>query len=392
MKQNSLPPYDDAENAALPQLTEAFQSAIVDSRHTAATRTTGTILKHPPPPLYDGAEDGASAALSQLAEAVPSAIVDSQHTTAARTTEPTLSALRKGAPKKGGEGDTVFYLAYGSNMSAATFRGRRGIRPISTTNVIVPGLRLTFGLPGIAYLEPCFANVHLSSPDAGDNDADDDNDNDDDDDDDDDNDGWWTGGLVGVVYEVTREDYGRIIATEGGGAGYQVVYVRAFPLPLDDATGGASREAILACTLCAPAKMERGHRAQPSERYLQLLRTGAREHGLPAAYQDWLARLQPYRAAAVGQKVGGAIWAVAWMPMMMLAVTLTSALADAQGQSPAWVRWLQLYILRAQWLVYDYGFGRVFGDGEHTVAGTPEKGAVAAREKEREELLGGSVL
>ena len=343
----------------------------------------------PPPPLYDGAGDGASAALSQLAEAVPSAIVDSQHPAAARTTEPTLSALRKGAPEKDGEGDTVFYLAYGSNMSAAAFRGRRGIRPISATNVIVPDLRLTFGLPGIAYLEPCFANVHLSSPDAGDNDGDDNND------DDDDNDGWWTGGLIGIVYEVTREDYAKIIATEGGGAGYQVVYVRAFPLPLDDATGGASRESILACTLCAPAKMERGHRAQPSERYLQLLRTGAREHGLPAAYQDWLARLQPYRAATVRQKAGGAIWAVAWMPIMMLVVNLTSALADVQGHSPAWVRWFQLCILRVHWLVYDYGFGCVFGDGEHTVTGTPEKGAVAAREKEREELLarvGGGVL
>src|SRR2546423_15052437 len=34
--------------------------------------------------------------------------------------------------------DTVLYLAYGSNLSAETFRGKRGIQPISQVNVLVP--------------------------------------------------------------------------------------------------------------------------------------------------------------------------------------------------------------------------------------------------------------
>lgn len=335
----------------------------------------------PPPPPYNDTEEATSTALSQLTEAVPSATFVGRRTAASSTTGTILSTLGKGDPEaaageKDKEGDTIFYLAYGSNMCAATFLGRRGIRPISATNVVVPDLRLTFGLPGVAYIEPCFANVRLSSPSpasgAGDNEANDDsNDNDD---------GWWPGGLMGVVYEVTREDYAKIIATEGGGAGYQVVHVRALRLPLDDATDDASREAIPACTLCAPAKLDRGRGAQPSERYLRLLRTGAREHGLPAAYQDWLARLQPYRATTARQKAGVVIWATAWLPVMVLVTTLTAALADAQGRSPDWVRGFQGCAMRVHWLVYDSGFSRVFGDGER---GTPERGTVAAGGDER---------
>jgi hypothetical protein len=48
---------------------------------------------------------------------------------------------------------TILYLAYGSNLSSETFRKTRGIVPISQVNVLVPGLTLTFDLPGLPYLE-----------------------------------------------------------------------------------------------------------------------------------------------------------------------------------------------------------------------------------------------
>jgi hypothetical protein len=50
-------------------------------------------------------------------------------------------------------GKTILYLAYGSNLSAQTFRKYRGIVPISKVNVCVPDLVLTFDLPGIPYVE-----------------------------------------------------------------------------------------------------------------------------------------------------------------------------------------------------------------------------------------------
>jgi hypothetical protein len=37
----------------------------------------------------------------------------------------------------------MLYLAYGSNLSNETFRGNRGIKPLSQVNVQVPSLRLT---------------------------------------------------------------------------------------------------------------------------------------------------------------------------------------------------------------------------------------------------------
>ncbi|KAJ1327646.1 gliotoxin/aspirochlorine biosynthesis gamma-glutamylcyclotransferase [Microdochium nivale] len=54
---------------------------------------------------------------------------------------------------------TYLYLAYGSNLAAETFLGRRGIRPISRINVSAPAFDLNFGLGGLPYWEPCFANV-----------------------------------------------------------------------------------------------------------------------------------------------------------------------------------------------------------------------------------------
>src|SRR5262245_9154043 len=45
------------------------------------------------------------------------------------------------------KGKSVLYLAYGSNLCNETFRGVRGIKPLSQINVVVPSLRLTFDLP-----------------------------------------------------------------------------------------------------------------------------------------------------------------------------------------------------------------------------------------------------
>ncbi|KAM7186750.1 hypothetical protein V8F20_011261 [Naviculisporaceae sp. PSN 640] len=156
---------------------------------------------------------------------------------------------------------TVLYLAYGSNLCAQTFLGQRGIRPISQVNVSCPSLDLTFDLPGIPYIEPCFANTaprkipktppklppglpDPTKPPANPPEVP--------------NPGkpslppapppikWdetetskevkskeptWDKGLIGVVYEVTQSDYAHIVATEGGGLGYKDILVPCLPLP-----------------------------------------------------------------------------------------------------------------------------------------------------------------
>ncbi|KAI0459483.1 hypothetical protein F5B21DRAFT_456938 [Xylaria acuta] len=133
---------------------------------------------------------------------------------------------------------TILYLAYGSNLCAETFLGRRGVRPVSQINVSAPAFDLSFNLPGIPYSEPCFANTRprkipkppgvpgqppkfppspygaaaVAPPASSEKPM-------------------WSRGLYGVVYEVTPEDYANIIRTEGGGQGYHDVLTPCFELP-----------------------------------------------------------------------------------------------------------------------------------------------------------------
>ncbi|KFY45153.1 hypothetical protein V494_01120 [Pseudogymnoascus sp. VKM F-4513 (FW-928)] len=119
-------------------------------------------------------------------------------------------------------GENIFYLAYGSNLARKTFLGMRGIRPLSQKNVHCPSLTLTFDLGGFPYLEPCFANTRYTSdpPPPGPPDMDYHKTH-------------WKKGVVGVVYEVTKQDFLKILATEGGGASYQDVIVPCYALESD---------------------------------------------------------------------------------------------------------------------------------------------------------------
>jgi hypothetical protein len=163
-----------------------------------------------------------------------------------------------------------WYLAYGSNLSSETFRGRRGIRPLAQTNVIVPSLELTFDLPGIPYLEPCFANVRRRKDDGAN-----------------------TRSLIGVAYLVTAQDYARIIATKGGGLSYEEVVIKCRRLQdssektivrIGDAEAGAGTsmqddgqdQVILAYALLAHDIKQRSAPVQPSKRYINIIRAGAR--------------------------------------------------------------------------------------------------------------------
>jgi hypothetical protein len=304
-----------------------------------------------------------------------------------------LAQAAEDAPKAFAEAaTTILYLAYGSNMCAETFMGMRRIRPLSQMNVSVPVLQLTFDLPGFPYREPCFANVGyrkipenpklpdplhppilppLNPPKSG---------------------LGWDGGLMGVVYEVTQEDFRNIMRTEGGGSGYQEIVVPCLPMPADigipeKPTFPDIPRPFLARTLYAPyipfdpesekdkswwAKLIVGpHRpkpdyAQPSARYLKLLKDGAREHELPPAYQEYLAAMQPYTATTIPQKIGQFVFIFAWAPMLICFFTLTRVLADERGKIPRWCANLVSAAFSLMWFSYDKVFKSIFGDGERT--------------------------
>jgi len=299
------------------------------------------------------------------------------------------------------EKGSVLYLAYGSNLSDETFLKNRGIRPLSSTNVLVPELRLTFDLAGIPYNEPCFANSARRDPnhpsiesepggsdlesaqlleegkEARKRDA-------------------WKKGLVGVVYEVTPFDYAHIIATEGGGSSYTDILVDCYPLDSSDLSIPVPWEPksapFKAHTLFAPTSGEDlpkdGGRirrpdpsyAQASARYLKLLTDGAQQRGLPHEYQEYLQSLQPYTITTQKQRLGQWIMSSFWLPIIFFVFGLQRKYSNKKGRAPAWLRLLAASMFRAVWLSYDQIFKRLFGDGERTMNGPDGKVGIALPE------------
>ncbi|KAL4884425.1 hypothetical protein BJY04DRAFT_8261 [Aspergillus karnatakaensis] len=287
---------------------------------------------------------------------------------------------------------TVLYLAYGSNLASSTFLGMRGIRPLSQLSVIVPDLRLTFDLPGLPYMEPCFAGTHFrhapttkkstnNLSDASEkhtllSDQERDQDR-------------YKGPLVGVVYEVTLLDYAKIIATEGGGRGYKDIVITCYPFPQNYDPAAPipeqpSTEPIKAHTLLSPAGMEELRQleshtkpsdlpsrppryAQPSARYLKLITTGAAEHNLPIAYREYLEQIQTYHVTSMRQKIGKGLFITMWAPLFLLMVMLGRVFARPDGRSPEWVGCYADFVTASMWSSYDNVFKRIFGDGERTV-------------------------
>jgi hypothetical protein len=151
-----------------------------------------------------------------------------------------------------GRVERVWYFAYGSNMQAATFAGRRGITPTATRPVRVPGWRLVLDKPPLFGPGPGFANI------VAENGAE----------------------VFGVVYEIGMDDLTHVELTEGVTLGnYRRAEITA--IPLDPA-----HAPCVAFTLVAD---KRDATLLPSARYMGLLIDGAEAHGLPPA---WLAFLR----------------------------------------------------------------------------------------------------
>jgi len=277
---------------------------------------------------------------------------------------------------------TLYYLAYGSNLSSSTFLGRRGIRPLSATNVLCPGQILVFDLDGIPYWEPCFANIRevpqdeqvklqqriaaAGSPEqvvreymtelenlaaSGNGEI-------------------WKNALIGVVYEVTEEDFATIIRTEGGGAGYKNVEVDCYVLPSVSEKGVSGPvTTIRANTLRAPPKIANLNSvSQPSPRYLNLLVTGAKEHSLPPTYIHYLSSLHGYRRTNTMQKIGGALFLAQWMIPILSFFNLKKLFQPGKtGESPPWIQRLEAKLWVTLWFSYRWMYKPIWGDGERTI-------------------------
>lgn len=284
----------------------------------------------------------------------------------------------------GKDDDTVLYLGYGSNLAAETFLGRRGIRPLSQVNVVVPAISLTFDLPGIAYSEPCFGNCRYrptkDDPDLGrppyHKNA-------------------WKKGLVGVVYEVTKKDYAHIIATEGGGSGYHDVVVDCYELDSDPSVevpeepqGVPFKSHTLYAHRAQPLRADPDY-AQPSARYLKLIADGAEEHQLPAEYRHFLKNIRTYHTTTVQQQLGSYVFLAVWGVLIGFFFTGGKIFLRPDGTYPKWFAVFTNSVFTACWASYDGFFKPLFGDGERTIGDDLDKASdrEAARISEKTPLI-----
>ncbi len=148
------------------------------------------------------------------------------------------------ASRAAADGETLWYFAYGSNMSPAIFLEHRGMHPRAVRRGSLAGHRVCFHLPvgpgerGVANLEACVE-----------------------------------GRVWGVLYLLAAQECDRLDRTEGVDRGF---YRRA---PVDVITDDG--EHIAAFTY---SSIHAATGRKPSARYLGLLLDGARHHGLPDAY------------------------------------------------------------------------------------------------------------
>lgn len=115
----------------------------------------------------------------------------------------------------------IWYLAYGSNLSSSKFVNDRGIRPLDSRVVRVPGFMLVMNTAGVPYKEPSFASIRPFDLNIG---KEDENEREDSGPDTEQQGVPTT--LLGTAYLVSPEQYKRILASEGGGIAYHEAEVR----------------------------------------------------------------------------------------------------------------------------------------------------------------------
>lgn len=136
----------------------------------------------------------------------------------------------------------IWYLAYGSNLSTKKFIHDRGITPISSVSVTVPGWTLSMDSAGVPYSEPAFASIlpiHSSGSEKAVE-------------------------LIGMAYQLNPEMYKKVLASEGGGIAYAEVEVWAEVLK--DDVGNA--QSLLSRLPVRSLVTVLQRKARPSVRYM----------------------------------------------------------------------------------------------------------------------------
>lgn len=232
--------------------------------------------------------------------------------------------------------DFCLFLAYGSNLSNSTFRGRRKQRPLKIIQATAPGYVLRFDLQGIPYQEPAFSGIR---PRTHENDPD----------------------VIGIAYLLTRDEYERLLLSEGGrGGGYMEIDVPV--KSLEDLTN--INNSMIMCKSLQTREPRENPCPFPSPRYLSLLRGGAAEHKFPSAYREYLDSIPVYTISSWRPEIGRIIFLLLWLPVVVLILGLLATQRSRNGETPEWLIQLQHRVFGTMWAMHDKYFSRIFGRGD----------------------------
>ncbi len=154
-----------------------------------------------------------------------------------------------------------WYFGYGSNMNSAVFQGRRNMKPTKIERAVLKDYRLVFNQPGIPWLEPSFANIEEAPGEY----------------------------IEGVLYEITGDELMQLDKSEGNGA-YDII------------TSNVEGEVCGAVEAHTFATKNIALGLHPSLRYMNLLISGAQEHGLS---EEWIQMLReaPFSSGRISRSL-----------------------------------------------------------------------------------------
>ncbi|KAF9123852.1 hypothetical protein BG015_005234 [Linnemannia schmuckeri] len=265
--------------------------------------------------------------------------------------------------------ETIWYLAYGSNMEPKVFSGRRKIQPLESHVVTVPNYWLSFDIGGIPFVEPCFASilkmdhsrmhqkeyaleVHSrtmhgrefvwdeSHPEKS-----------------------YPPVLQGVAHKITLRDWQLVIQSEGGWGhdvptGYNQIQV--------DCVRHDSKEKLRAFVLESRPVSVKSH-CQPSARYKNLLTSGAAHHKLDPSYQNYLANIVPYECTGVRSKIARVLFTLINSPMILMFAVIVlrnrGKPVEQHTRPPYWAAWVFDKAGRLSATIHDYMVAPIFGSG-----------------------------
>ncbi|KAG2386795.1 hypothetical protein C9374_001830 [Naegleria lovaniensis] len=246
----------------------------------------------------------------------------------------------------------VWYFAYGANMSSKVLIGRRKVKPMESYPCHVEGYDLVFNMKGLPYFEPAFASIEKRQ-------------------------GWR---MHGVVHKITRAQMDHIRRTEGGNGhdmddfGYREIIVQATIyqpwFEYQDSNTVTSHgnptmyfQTVKAIALQGPPDI---NDANPSARYLKILRDGAKEYGVAKEWQDHLNHtLQEYKSAGTVKTVGKFSFVLVILPLFIIPIIMMILSHVFKVQSPYFVTRLFKHLGSVVWWVHDTIWSKLFGSGKN---------------------------